>query len=255
MAEKKFSVTKNNRDKVGFLGVQGEYLVIPQAVKVGKKEVPVVRVSSNAFQCETEIQTVAILEGAVEEIGEAAFQSCTGITEVVLPASLRSIKKYAFSGCRSLRILSILDGLLNIGQRAFSGCEALDEVFLPTSLEVIGESAFSGCEKLRKVEFSGHALKKIGDSAFMGCKALTEFVVPAGVTDINKWAFNWCDNLVSVTLPDTIRRIEDGAFNGCHPDLQIQFNGTRREWEFATWDSSLVVTKGSIHCLDGDIEV
>lgn len=101
MAEKKFSVTANNRDKVGFQKTQGEYLVIPQAVKVGKKEVPVVRVSSNAFQCETEIQTVAILEGAVEEIGEAAFQSCTGITEVVLPASLRSIENMRFPGAEA----------------------------------------------------------------------------------------------------------------------------------------------------------
>ena len=97
MAEKKFSVTKNNRDKVGFLGVQGEYLVIPQAVKVGKKEVPVVRVSSNAFQCETEIQTVAILEGAVEEIGEAAMleqlaEECTELAKAALKMA-RIIRK------------------------------------------------------------------------------------------------------------------------------------------------------------------
>lgn len=40
-------------------------------------------------------------------------------------------------------------------------------------------------------------------------------VIPIGTTEIGEKAFMNCDSLKSVEIPDSVPRIEDGAFDGC----------------------------------------
>lgn len=58
----------------------------------------------------------------VTKIGPNAFDSCTGITSIELPETVREI-----------------------GKEAFRACKGLEYIYLPAAVNVIGADAFSGC--------------------------------------------------------------------------------------------------------------
>jgi len=61
-------------------------------------------------------------------IGYSAFNSCFGLTSIVLPQGLKSIKDDAFSGCKSLQTITLPKSLSSIGADIFDGCKGLTEI-------------------------------------------------------------------------------------------------------------------------------
>ena len=59
------------------------------------------------------LKEVQIGEGIVE-IGEGAFEGCTSLTIVKLPASLKLIRQDAFAGCTSLQKVILHESVTNI---------------------------------------------------------------------------------------------------------------------------------------------
>lgn len=83
-------------------------------------------------------------------VRQNAFNSCTLLTEVQLPASLTKIDGATFRFCSSLTKINIPESVTYIGQRAFEGCSSLPEVLtIPKSVKYIGEYAFNGCTSLK----------------------------------------------------------------------------------------------------------
>ena len=52
-----------------------------------------------------------------------AFRSCSGLTFINIPSSVKSIRESAFSGCSGLTSINIPNGVESIGRYAFSSCE------------------------------------------------------------------------------------------------------------------------------------
>ena len=124
-------------------------------------------------------------------IGDRAFEGCSGLTSLNLPAGITSIGENAFSGCSGLTSLNLPAGITSIGDWTFQGCSGLTSLTLPASITSIGENAF------------------------YGCSGLTSLNLPAGITEIGSWAFEGCSGLTSLTLPAGITEIDDLAFDGC----------------------------------------
>lgn len=83
-------------------------------------------------------------------VGQNAFNSCTLLTEVQLPAALTKIDGATFRFCSSLAKINIPESVTYIGQRSFEGCSSLPEVLtIPKSVKYIGEYAFNGCTSLK----------------------------------------------------------------------------------------------------------
>ena len=83
-------------------------------------------------------------------VRQNAFNSCTLLTEVQLPAALTKIDGATFRFCSSLAKINIPESVTYIGQRAFEGCSSLPEVLtIPKSVKYIGEYAFNGCTGLK----------------------------------------------------------------------------------------------------------
>ena len=172
----------------------------------------VVRLGEFSF-ARSNLQSIRIPDG-VEEIGYAAFYHCDGLTNVVIPQSVRNIEAAAFtktpwmaewrqSGSGDYLIVG--DGILlaykgsgsevsiptqvkQIGAEAFKGCTGLTKVMIPDSVEVIGEAAFEGCSSLTQVE-GGNRLKEVRDRAFAGCPIETVHI-PASVESIGLRAYD-----------------------------------------------------------------
>jgi hypothetical protein len=169
----------------------------------------------------------------ITEIG--AFDGCTGLTSISIPASVTAISSYAFSGCTSLTNITVnnnpnyvieggilfnkaknqiivLSGIINgsitipegvteIGGGMFRDCVGLNSITIPASVTAIGNLAFSGCTSLSSVIFAnGSKLETIGYVAFGDCTSLTGITIPANVTAIGDYAFGGCTSLTGITV-------------------------------------------------------
>src|SRR4051794_22114278 len=64
----------------------------------------------------------------VTGIGDFAFESCTGITAVTFPGSLKHIGASSFLDCGGLTTVKITPGIVDIADFAFSNCDSLDSI-------------------------------------------------------------------------------------------------------------------------------
>ena len=184
-------------------------------------------------------------------IGDHAFQDCSGLTSLTLPAGITSIGDNAFAGCSGLTSLTLSAGITSIGDNAFAGCSGLKEVKfcindnldtyltkgrpyigvscgikyylndkeitsieIPSNVTTLGNCVFQGCSGLTSLTLPA-GITKIGSSAFSRCSGLTSLTLPAGITEIGESAFYGCSGLTSLTLPAGITEIGYSAFAGC----------------------------------------
>ena len=114
-------ITEENRDLVGFMGIDDEYLVLsPTFIQGGKV-------------CR------------VDTIGFKAFADCKGLKHLVLLDGFLTIQDEAFSGCSSLASVDLPDSVRVIFNEVFLNCHTLTSITLPRKAEFIGAGAFSGC--------------------------------------------------------------------------------------------------------------
>ncbi|QEJ94443.1 leucine-rich repeat domain-containing protein [Treponema phagedenis] len=149
-------------------------------------------------------------------IGNGAFNGCSGITALTLPASITSIGHQAFYGCSGITgSLTLPDSLTAIGDWAFSGCSGITALTLPDSLTAIGDWAFSNCSGITGSLTLPDSLTAIGSSAFFGCIGITSLALPASLISIGSSAFFSCIGITSLALPDSLTAIGHSAFSGC----------------------------------------
>jgi hypothetical protein len=65
------------------------------------------------------------IPAGVKEIGESAFEDCTGLTSVIIPEGVTEIEWNAFEGCKSLTSVTIPASVTKIGPYAFQKCAGL----------------------------------------------------------------------------------------------------------------------------------
>ena len=155
------------------------------------------------------IKTVTIGDG-ITSIGDYAFYSCRGLTELTLPNSVTSIGNP--------------NSVTSIGNSAFGGCSGLEKITVDggnkrydsrdncnSIIETGTNTLIVGC----KNSVIPNSVTSIGDGAFRGCSGLTELTLPSSVKSIGGYAFSECSGLTKLTLPDSLESIGDGAFRGC----------------------------------------
>ena len=150
------------------------------------------------------------------------------ITEVVIESGVESVGAYSFAGCANLEKLSLPEGLTQIGRYAFKGCAALPCVNVPKSLKSIGEWAFDQCTGITEVNVSDLAAwcavqfgcDRSNPAYYSECltvdgSVITELRVPDGVEIVTSYAFYGNKMLTSVSIPVSLKCIEDYAFSRC----------------------------------------
>ena len=147
-------------------------------------------------------------------IGSSAFEDCSGLTSLTLPAGITEIGYRAFYGCWGLTSLNLPAGITEIGEGAFSYCSGLTSLTLPAGITSIDRNAFDGCSGLTSLNLPA-GITRIGDFAFIGCSGLTSLNLPAGITWIGDGVFKGCSGLTSLNLPAGITKIGYDAFSGC----------------------------------------
>ncbi len=78
----------------------------------------------------------------VTSIHSYAFNNCTGITELLIPDSVKTIKTHAFDSC-GMQEVSIPASVSTLESAAFYGCKALKKLALPEGLKTISRQLFT----------------------------------------------------------------------------------------------------------------
>ena len=156
----------------------------------------------------------------VVEIGEHAFEYCSGLTSINIPDGVTAIRISAFSGCSGLTSITIPNEVTTIEGFAFYDCSGLTSITIPDGVTTIGTSTFCNCSGLTNVHI-GDGVTTIGGFAFSGCSGLTNVHIGDGVTTIGHWAFAYCSGLASIVIPDAVTTIGNSAFEGCSDLTEI----------------------------------
>ncbi|MDE6562583.1 MAG: leucine-rich repeat protein, partial [Muribaculaceae bacterium] len=205
-------------------------------------------ISNEMFTSDLEIPSTVTFDGneyTVVEIGNSSFFSCSPLTAIKLPSTLKTIGEYAFD-TSNLTSIIVPEGVDSIKLCAFRFCDRLTTVHLPSTLRSIGGEAFKEAKKLSSINFP-EGLVSIEHGAFYVCEALTEVHLPASLVSIGNEAFGadsnltvlefkeglkvigtsafWGTGITSVTLPASLTDIGDMAFS-CYFINEVNYNAT-----------------------------
>ncbi len=160
-----------------------------------------------------------------------------------IPDSVTRIESNAFANCSLLTTISIPDSVYSIGQGAFTNCSALTSITIPGSVEEMDPAyAFINCSKLTSINVnSANTILSSADGVLFNknkkvlytypCgKTDASYTVPAGVTQIEEGAF-LSSKLQSITIPDSITKIDVIAFIFCDELEDVYYTGTKDAWE------------------------
>lgn len=200
----------------------------------------VVNIGEYAFADCSNLET-APLPSTLKNLGSESFRNCQRLKSVVIPGGVKTISYAAFQNCRGIETLTISEGVTRIEKYAFAQAH-IGEVELPLSVQLIREKAFysSGITRL-----SLGNVEKIENDAFLYCHSLSSVLIPKTLKSWGQSVFEECRNLREVTLeeglqtigwdafknspiakielPQSIVKIEEGAFQWC--DFSEQTDG------------------------------
>jgi len=159
---------------------------------------------------------IVVPEGVVE-IGHKAFCE-TKLKEVVLPSTLKKISSFAFSDCRYLKRVTLPDGIEVLGFYAFADT-GIEDINFPDSLMEIDNAAFRGTpfmEKLKDEQFVVLGERFLclynGYDETVEVPKEVEVICSGAFTDRKSEDYPYFLTPTRIILPDSLKRIEEGAF-------------------------------------------
>lgn len=171
---------------------------------------------------------------SVISIENQTFAFCKDLTSLVIPNSVISIGNSAFSRCTSLTTICIPTSVTSIGSNVLYNCSGLTSIIVESGnsifdsrdncnaiIETASNTLVAGC----KNTIIPQSVTKIGSNAFAECSDLTSITIPESVTSIEDGAFCLV-GLTSVTIPDGVTSIGAGAFQYCKNLTSVVISGT-----------------------------
>ena len=199
-------------------------------------------ISDCAFE-KSSIESIVIPD-SVTHIGVAAFRGCKLLESIKLSANLITIENYAFDDCTSLTSLMIPASVTSIVCN-FKSCSSLTELiveegntnYVSDEYGVLYTGSFAALKAypVASVQESytvNEATKTIYKNAFAYNQNLKTVILPEGLEKINGDAFYGCKMLETVVIPTSIITIgtDTDAFSNCTSLKTVSYNGTEHDW-------------------------
>ncbi|WP_131783372.1 leucine-rich repeat domain-containing protein [Legionella gresilensis] len=134
---------------------------------------------------------------SVTSIGYAAFEECTDLKKLLIPAQITTIGDWAFWNCTNLKTVVLPENLTKIGQCTFHSCTSLEGLVIPKHVTVIAEGAFYRCFNFKTIILP-ESINEIGRSAFEECINLEALFISKNITLIGREAFFKCNKLETI---------------------------------------------------------
>ena len=189
------------------------------------------RLGPSAFYSMMSLKTITIDPDCPLKAIPANCFNTTGLTSIVIPASVETIGSGAFQNCMSLSSVTFAEGsrLKRIENQAFYGYDnplPITELRLPEGLEYIGKAAFSWHSGTSLGAIDGNFSYSSWHSAVAknAIGPLKTLVLPSTLKEIGVCAFAY-QSLEEIILPASLETIGDGAFYYCYNITAIDFTG------------------------------
>ena len=193
----------------------------------------VTSVGKNAFYEFENFEGTLVIPETVSEIGDFAFYGCGFDTNLTIPGNVKIIGESAFSDWRityTYGKLTVCEGVEVIKSGAFSFSD-FDSAEIPSTVHTIGTGIFQFDMVLENLVISEENDHYAAEDKIIYTKDKTklleclmtktgEYTVPETVTEICDEAF-WNTGLASVTVPENVKTIGEGAFERCYYDVYI----------------------------------
>ncbi|MBR5168081.1 MAG: leucine-rich repeat domain-containing protein [Salinivirgaceae bacterium] len=231
---------------IGYLG-NNNNVKLPDEIAINAfSKCTVTGIGANAFKNRANLTSI-IIPRTVKNIGNYAFNGCTGLTEV---SAFGAVGNYAFGGCTGLVSVTVLGS--GIGNNAFSNCSSLKNVIVAGSTQSIGDYAFANCYNLDSLVVKCPTPPNIYSNTFQSVDKNNPVFVPCGSVNSYKSASYW-NNFVTFV---------DGEFPyAVVLNVENQTMGTATLKQKPSCDNSFAIieaigTNGFIfsHWNDGDTE-
>ena len=177
-------------------------IVVPEGVEI---------IAKRAFAGDVDITDIT-LPSTLKELGEEAFEGCSGLTKIEIPEGIEVIPKRAFANCESLESICLPKTLKEVGKGAFESCYWLSNIVIPEGVKSIPQRAFAD-SGLTTISMPS-TLKEVGKDAFCYSE-VTNVIIPDSVEVIASGAFAKCSDLAEVKLPSSLKSLGVRAFNSC----------------------------------------
>ena len=211
---------------------------IPATVGYNNTNYSVTKIGDNAFSRTTsdpQVTSVKIAEG-VKEIGESAFQGCSGLITLSLPSTITTIGAGAFGQCTGLTSLEIPAGVKNgLVQALTGGVYGGSNTFYPYNFPYSGTSGKgikfaqgSSYEFVTATDGTNTANLLYNGTFLDGVlrtytqngnvitgDEITSLTIREGTTEIGPSAMASLESLKTVKMPSTVTTIGDEAFCAC----------------------------------------
>ena len=224
-----------------------------------------INIGTNAFAGCINLTSFTAQSTYTKTIGAGAFQGCTALKSIVIPAPVRAIGEKAFADCTALKTVTFPRSLTDLAKNAFDGCDALYSIRsnatefrwkylneLPETINgvtvIYGPTTSTGhgdCgdnvtwkisstltyeDKVMTVSGTG-PMQDYGTGLDDGAPWLLNptgqyLVIEEGVTTIGSYAFCDWETLSRVWLPEGLTAIGQGAFQDCSRITSIELPST-----------------------------
>lgn len=177
------------------------------------------RIGEGAFDGKKEMERLFMTD-SILGIGEGAFKNCRNLKEVSLSDRISILPENVFFGCRNLSIINIPDDLTQIPGLLFNQ-SCLVKIRIGKSVQEIKNRAFnSSCLKEVVVDEENPYFVSDGKGIYTKNKKRLisllvkslKYSLPDGVERIGKHAFENSTEIKEITLPQSLKIIEDYAF-------------------------------------------
>ena len=212
------------------------YLTLPDNVD----GTPVYNVNAWAFYQDATILTVTVPEG-YKTIGDSAFEGCSGIRKVKLPATMESAGIKTFGGCSETETFD-LGGLKAFSTQTFSLCTNVDTLIVPGTCQTFPTQGFY--QSLANVIVLEEGVTVLADLAFHEASAGI-VVLPKSLTTVGTNAFAYFNYHYPGAFilrflsddPSTLTLSPNGCFEGSTPIIEVP--ATAVEAYKAAWSATV----------------
>lgn len=175
-----------------------------------------------------------IIPNGVTSIGEEAFAMCR-VEKLILPDGLQFIGGRAFEDSRVGELI-LPDGLTEIKNDLFSRCYALKKLTLPNGLTKLNAAVLEDCSSLESLTMPYVPIvdkdgKEQTSLSYLFYQQVANFSPPYSIpynipqtltaveitkaTELGDYALFYFEHVKSITLPDELQTIGEGAFTYC----------------------------------------
>ena len=240
-----YSTTVTLAERVTVIGSRAFYNVQKVTSLKNIETTKLTAIGDWAFYYNKFSNNITLPEGLIS-IGAHAFENCQGTNfkSLVIPSTVTEIGEAAFQKCTKITAVTFSEGAaeaenlaLKLNKNLFVGCTALLTVDLPSHLDEAYEvtstagglqlttfsTLFTGCSKLTKVSVHDDC-EKYGDINGIFGEKNSSGVVTRLIYCPLAYA------TAAVTIPHTVTKVDNGAFNGVTKITSITFEDTP-EWD------------------------